>query len=122
MDAPGLRGMASWLQQRQKAYAELMEQIGKVIVEVIKKREQLRKQEEASMKHSTPARCTAAAVKRPACVTRVGPTRCSVSAPRSKSSASFTRLVPTWIRSAAGSAPGRMQGGTRQYVLRRRVA
>ena len=48
---------------------------------------------------------------RPLCVTRVGPSRSAVSAPFSKSAASFTRFVPTWMHSADASArPARCSG------------
>ena len=49
-------------------------------------------------KHAHPAACTARGVNAPACVTRVGPTRSSASAPERKSHASFTRFVPTCTR------------------------
>src|SRR5579859_2772277 len=47
---------------------------------------------------------TAFGDSRPACVTRIGPSRSCVSAPRLKSRASFTRFVPIWMNTAPNSA------------------
>ena len=62
-----------------------------------------------------------AGAKTPDCVTRLGPTRSSRSAPRSKSHASFTRFVPIWIRRHARGGARRAPSSRRRPRRRRRA-
>ena len=54
---------------------------------------------------------------RPLWVTRGGPKRSAVSAPRSKSKRSFARFVPIWSSTAAASVAAKTSGRNRSSTL-----